>query len=54
MTSDTETWVVRMLDGGDETYGPLASEEECYALAAKVSQEPNDWEPVKLIHPSNA
>lgn len=38
-------WAVEF--AGD-LYGPLPDEEACYALAAKLSREPNDWTPRQL------
>mgnify|MGYP001576711597 CR=1 FL=1 len=44
-----EAWIVQT---GDDWYGPLESEDACYAFAAKVSREPNDWMPIRLTDPA--
>jgi hypothetical protein len=50
----TEIWIVLMDEGYDEpeAFGPFASEEECYAFAAHVSQRPNDWTPIRVQTPT--
>lgn len=47
---EQEQWVVLLTAGYDvpEAFGPFGSEDECYRAAALLSQEPNDWTPLKL------
>jgi hypothetical protein len=52
MAAPTEQqWVVVMDGGRGVTYGPLPDIDACYATAAKVSKQANDWEPVRLTPP---
>ena len=35
-----------------EAFGPFDTEDECFAFAATISQEPNDWLPCKVQPPT--
>lgn len=48
-TAAQRQWFVAF-DG--EHIGPFDNEDECYAFAARVSREPNDWQPVELTDPA--
>ena len=58
VTTFTEVpeWVVVLHGGNDlpEVYGPFPTEDDCYKFAARVSQEPNDWTPTRLLDPDDA